>query len=177
MILVLINAVDGINYHRLLSPYSEIKNNIGKEIFFFANMDDENKRSVYHFETQEFSQFSHVIFNRIVSPHGGNVEVIRKIKANGCKLIMDIDDNWELHKGHYLYKNYTDAKMDQDIEYCLKHSDIIQVASSELGKLVKEKTGKDSILIQNAINPTSEQFETASNNHNYNHVAFVGGIG
>lgn len=177
MILALVNALDGINYHRILSPYAELKEQ--HDIHFFMNADDKEKgyQSVLHFETSEFSKFSHVLFNRIISPHGWNKEVIAKIRANGCKIVMDIDDNWQLPKGHYLYEQYTKAEIDKEIVTCIKAADVIQVASVELGKLIEKEFNKQTVLINNTINPLSGQFETGTNKHNYNHVAFVGGIG
>jgi processive 1,2-diacylglycerol beta-glucosyltransferase len=178
-ILVLINAVDGINYHRLIAPYNLIKENSPDDIVFFSNMKNEEKgyQTIDSFTVEDFRDYSHVVFNRVVSTDFADAKTIACIKKAGCKLVMDIDDNWVLNKSHFMYAKYHGAKMNEQIEYCLKQADVIQVASKQLQRIIKKDLKKDSTIIYNAINPHSEQFETKNNIHNHSHVAFIGGIG
>jgi len=178
-ILVLINAVDGINYHRLISPFGLLKEDYPDAVTFFSNIKDNDKgyQTVDAFEVEEFEKFSHVVFNRILSQDGASKLVFDRIKKAGCKTVMDIDDNWTLNKSHYMYNHYKKLNAGEHIEYCLKSSDIIIAGSDALKTLIGREVKRYANVVYNAIDPNAKQFETIDCSRDYNHVAFIGGIG
>jgi len=157
-ILVLISANDGVNYHRLLAPYSQIP---GTE---FVTSDVNTLKDI------DFSQYKALIFNRAVSilPNV-NKAVITAAKKARCKIIMDIDDYWIYPKGHPLKAIADEIK--ESVEYNLKQAHYITTTTKALQNIIP----RESVLIKNAINPATPQFSLEKNIHDYNSVSTIAG--
>jgi len=123
----------------------------------------------------DFSQFDYVVFNRNISATLKPEGIIMKAQLSGCKLVCDIDDSWILNKRHALYKFYEEVNFSKCIETNIKLSNVITCTTPLLAKFIKAETGRDAVVLPNALLPHEEQFSLEGNKHNYNSVAFVGG--
>jgi len=175
--LICISSLDGINYHRLIVPFKKLKNE-GFDVDFFRNIDDPDKGfvSIDQLDTKILKQYKYIVFNRILSPSFQHKHLFVRLKEAGIKTVMDIDDNWELNKGHFMYKDYYRAGIDKEILFCLKNSTVIIAENDRLAKRIKEATGREAVVVRNAIDEAEKQFDTTDNRHFFRSVAFVGGI-
>ena len=153
--------VAGVNYYRTLTPAIELDKyhsdkfhvTINKEI----NFSDPN--------TIEYLKgFDIINYHRQLYP---NVEDMVKnsqiLKENGTKLVIDIDDYWELDKTHaYYYKSKVDKIADITL-FQLNSADYITTTSEEFKSVIVKSTNKteDSVIVlPNSIDPdTMGQFE------------------
>jgi glycosyltransferase involved in cell wall biosynthesis len=88
-------------------------------------------------------QFPIVTLNRI--PQEGINGFLERKRKHGFKLVVDIDDFWQLHKEHYLYQHWTDNKIGQRIVAMLKAADVVTTTTSHLAS--KVQAYNDNILV------------------------------
>jgi len=100
---------------------------------------DPNKFEVHHTPmidtgkdlTEDLKPYDIVVFNRLVASHKGKDytdKTINEIKAAGCKLVIDVDDYWQLPKYHDLHKEYEKSFRIRMVK-CLRAADIVLCAT------------------------------------------------
>lgn len=142
-----INELNGVSYHRIISPLLLMKD---VEVYVTNNL-----------EEKDFDKSCNVVvFNRILPPHA-IITLNGLRKKLGFKIVCDIDDYWHLDEHHILYNNYQETNFAiQQIE-CIKFADIVTVTNSRLADKVKEYN-KNVHVIPNAI-PKQGQFDIIRN--------------
>jgi glycosyltransferase involved in cell wall biosynthesis len=139
-ILGITSRQSGCGYHRIVMPlafmddiYGHITNGIHEEI---AN-----------------EKFDIALFNRICYAYDNDLD---KLRANhGCKIVMDIDDDWDLPANHILKKGYDTIKL--RIEANLRESDMVICTNTRLADKIY-KFNKSVSIIPNAIPYGQHQF-------------------
>lgn len=144
---------NGVGYHRLYIPYAQIERTTDIEFFGVPEVDT--------ITLKEAETFDAVIFNRNISPRLMNpTKLFAIFKAANCKIIMDIDDYWNLYPGHvlksyYIASNYIKCSVDQ-----LRYADHItttnQILKDQIVKLGIDK--KKVTICRNGIDPEETQF-------------------
>lgn len=153
--------VAGVNYYRTLTPAIELDKyhsdkfhvTINKEI----NFSDPN--------TIEYLKgFDIINYHRQLYPNAEDmIKNSQILKENGTRLVVDIDDYWELDKTHaYYYKSKEDKITDITL-FQLNIADYITTTSEEFKSVIVKSTNKTDenvIVLPNAIDPdTMGQFE------------------
>jgi len=92
-------------------------------------------------------------------PTGGLQELFAKKRA-GYKVVIDIDDHWNLEPGHYLFDRFKMAGVSQTIIECLKAADAVIASTSFLASQVREHN-RNVVVVPNAIDYDKGQFKKA----------------
>ena len=90
-ILGLTNRFSGCGYHRVILPMAlmpDIKGTIT--------------------DTEQDTQYDILFFNRLTEYYDNNIHSARN--KYGCKLVMDIDDDWVLPHNHILHFTFYEIK-------------------------------------------------------------------
>ena len=96
IVLVFLDAIQGVNYHRLQVPFLRLMND-GMRVHFFTDFD----------ELKEFNMevVSHLVVSRRCTVT--NYKAFREwLTANDVKLVLDNDDYWDLPKHNPAYETY-----------------------------------------------------------------------
>lgn len=95
-----------------------------------------------------------VVFNRQIPLNGLDIQTI---KQKGAKVILDLDDYWELNPSHYLYNAYKLNKTAEKICRNIRLSDAVTVTTTRLAEKVSQYN-KNVHVIPNALPFGSGQF-------------------
>jgi len=142
----------GVNYYRILTPAMELERNHSDlfdiEINQEINFNDPNI-------IDYLKKFDIIHYHRQLFPLGQNTVLqFNELKKSGVKLVMDIDDYWELHKDHPLFYLHKDKNLTAPILTNLKLADYITTTTDLFSDEIKKVTGKDNVtVLSNAINP------------------------
>lgn len=127
-ILIFTPTNDGVSYHRLITPFKKLQEQYPEEFQIkFLNKDTTRQEC---FELSK--KYNFLIFNRLFP-----VDLIDEIKKNGCKVICDVDDYWELGINHPLYTTYKLNNTGNKIKDSIIHSDYITTTTEYLANKIK----------------------------------------
>jgi len=152
---------NGVHYHRLLIPYQRMLKTTDHEILTITTLEGEDKDGKETIiSVSEARQIDVVVFNRNISFRFNPSPIFATLKKAGVKIIMDVDDHWDISPGHPMYSysrktNFAGCCIDQ-----LRYSDYITCTHSHLRKQIldigipKEKV----IVCKNAIDPDELQY-------------------
>lgn len=87
-----------------------------------------------------------------------NCELIKLMKFVGCKVILDIDDHWDLGNDHPMSLTAKQEKWYEPIIEHLKLADYISTTTPIFAKEIS-KYNKNVLVFPNAINPNDERFK------------------
>lgn len=104
MILVCHNfPYDGCAYHRLITPFNHIKS-LGYAIMFIGNRENITRKFLIDNDIKVFW------YSRNISPVYLDPEPLFKLlKSLKIKIVMDLDDFWEIPHTHVLHKFYKES--------------------------------------------------------------------
>ena len=146
---VIIRNINGVSYHRLLMPFAKMHRDYGIEVVVLLNKNDEFFNNL--------DGVTHVVYNRQISGLLQPEETYLKLKAKGIKVICDIDDYWELPKGHPVKYRHDKMNLDKCIVTNLKLADQIWTTTPILADKVRPYN-KNIEIIKNALDPTERQY-------------------
>lgn len=173
--------VTGLDYHRLLMPFERLQKTHG-EIY-----DIKMLRGTTHNNTvfeppladltdEQLKQFDVVYILRQVSHDITKIQpTIDKIKANGLKIIFDIDDYWKLPKEHFWHKKYKEQKVEDGVIATLKQADAVTTTTSTFADIIKEYNQNVTVL-PNCISPDDIQFKQVSISSPRLRFGWIGGV-
>tara|TARA_R100001509_G_scaffold15660_1_gene8003 strand:+ start:10724 stop:11689 length:966 start_codon:yes stop_codon:yes gene_type:complete len=149
MTLIYLDGLNGINYHRLMTPFLRLKEEEGINIHFIQSLNE--------LKEYDLSNVSHLIGSRRF-----NVSDAKAFKQflvdNEVKVILDNDDYWDLPKDNPAYNHYKD-----NAQYFIKDSieiaDEIWTPSAYLAERMK-KINPDVVyrIIPNTIYAKEKQW-------------------
>jgi glycosyltransferase involved in cell wall biosynthesis len=166
MLLIYVDGLHGINYHRLITPLRRLENDV--QMFWIDSL---NKLSEL-----DLDKVDYLIVSRKISV--GDYGIFRKIldKYN-IKLVLDNDDYWELEKhnqANELYFRY----LAHDIKNTIKISDIIWSPSHVLIKEMKRINPRAEYhYIPNSINPDDPQWQVGKLHTDKVRFGYLGAMG
>lgn len=137
----------GSNYYRLEMPYQHLTQHYDVE---YAKCNTLNELPY-----EILRQFDYVVYSREVE-HLMNIDNINlladQIKKAGCKLVVDIDDYWELSTFHVLKQQYSVLNVPSYIKRSIEVADIVTTTTDLLAEKIA-KINKNVFVIPNAIYP------------------------
>lgn len=98
----------GVSYHRLIKPFEKLKEK-GCSVDIVKT---------YHEQEINKSDYDYLVFNRGLGYNYEDLAIIDEFKNEGVKIIMDIDDYWELPEHHPI-------KWRDDIDYDMWRGSIV----------------------------------------------------
>jgi len=149
IILIFLDGLNGINYHRLMTPFVRLRSKEGVNIHFFQSYNEIKKF--------DLTQVKAVVTSRrcTVTDHKAFKDYLVK---NDVKLILDNDDYWKLPKSNDAYKYYRKTA-GPDILKSIKIADEIWTPSEYLGERMRKINPDVPIrLVPNTVNEKEEQW-------------------
>lgn len=152
----------GPAYHRVYVPYRAVD---GIYCLFTNHVTDEMMAD---------GNFDVVVVNRIF-PANKLSQVINWRKQYGFKLIVDMDDHWDLDPNHILADYYKEKKLSSYILQTIIIADAVTVTHERLADAVMPYN-RNVWVLPNAINPNEGQFATPRTEGAKTRLFWAGGI-
>lgn len=117
----------------------------------------DNYKDVQLYSTDNILSFNDypydiVIFSRTVDLDGRTPQIINKLKKQGCKVVLDLDDYWFLGQYHNLYTDWNNQGMSAIIQNGVELADHVITTTKYLAEKVKP-FNKSVFVIPNAVYP------------------------
>lgn len=109
----------GCDYHRIRLPFMAATGLYDGDFYKGFTID----RILEYMEQSDV-----IVFNRTFY---WGIEKLQELKRKGVKVVMDLDDHWELPWQHPLYRQYKE-KTGPEIITCLKEADVVTVTTERL---------------------------------------------
>lgn len=142
----------GVNYYRTLTPAMELERNHSDKFHVEINpeIDFNNPKISDYLKT-----FDIIHYHRQLHPNTSMmIKLAKELKDSGVKLVVDIDDYWNLDKTHPFYSLSKEKKLHLEIIDNLKIADYITTTTDVFADEIKKLTGKDNVsVLYNSINP------------------------
>lgn len=103
------------------------------------------------------------------------LEKLREYKANGIKLIHDMDDHFILSSNHILKDTYRQQNMPERFKALLELADVVTVTNSYLASELKPYVNGEIVVIPNAIKFDQGQFCINQDFESGTPLCYVGG--
>ena len=170
-VLVLNSDMDGVGYHRILSPYTCF-NDPDIEVEIRLLMD-----STLPLHDENFlKQYKIIVFNKSIpfSNPEYKKQFDETLKKNGIKIIFDLDDYWVLSNAHPNYKMWKDQNAQAAIENQIREADALTTTTKFLADKIKE-FNPNVTVIPNSVNLNEQQW--ISNKKSTEKIRFLWGGG
>lgn len=156
---------NGVFYHRLQVPYNALQVE-GHEVLKTSSLHWESDKMV---TIDELKEFNVIVFNRNISDVLDPSPIYAKAKLAGVKIIMDLDDHWDIVAGHPMYSYARKTNYSKCIQDQLRYADHITTTHSHLrNQIIKLGIDKNKVTVcRNAIDPNEPQYNqefTTENN-------------
>lgn len=156
-VLAYTHKYSGCSYHRVLLPMS-----------IMDSIDAVATNKIDAIEKKDYDIF---FFNRINHTYDGNLDAARK--QYNCKVVVDIDDSWELPYGHPLYGRYIE-EIAAKIKANVIQADCVTTTTFKLAELIY-KFNKNVVVIPNALPYGSGQFNDNKEESSFVRIFWCGG--
>jgi glycosyltransferase involved in cell wall biosynthesis len=145
----------GVGKYRILDPYKFIGNNFSDEVHVDIIFTVEDKDEIFlNYDIVVFHSFIHK------KPVERNLERISWLKDKGIKVVMDIDDYWNVDQRHPMFNQLKSSRVPESKVKLLKSVDYITCTTELFAKEIKTKLGvKNIIVFPNAVDETEPQFK------------------
>jgi glycosyltransferase involved in cell wall biosynthesis len=169
ILLVTQSKHNGLTYHRQLIPHTNLERNYLGEYEVIPCHD------IDLITDNELQTFNIVSFLRLINEKNRSKEIIDRCKKAGCKVVIDIDDYWHLHRTHGLHETYEKYKIAQQTVDGLINADYVTTTTEHFSDKIKE-FNKNVLVLSNSIDTTVEQFQEKSYYSDRLRFGWVGGI-
>lgn len=145
----------GVGKYRILDPFIFIGDNFSEDIHVDISFNVPN-------EDEVFRNYDVVIFHTFIHQinHKENMDRINWLKKEGIKVIMDIDDYWNVDMRHPMYVQIRESKFPEMKVEMMKSVDYVSTTTPIFAKNIKEKLGiKNVVVFPNAVNDQEQQFQ------------------
>lgn len=152
---ILVNPNDraGSGKYRCIDPHVTLQNNYNEDFFIEINQNIDFNDDNY------LKKFQIFFFHRVPGANYAQSEdIFKKIKSFGGKIVLDLDDHWNLDPSHGLYHQAKQNNYAGIIVNLVKKADLVTVTTNILQKEVL-KHNKNCVVLPNAINPNEQQFK------------------
>jgi glycosyltransferase involved in cell wall biosynthesis len=162
--------LSGVGYFRMINPHKRLDELFGEEF------DVTIKQDINFNDIEYLKDFDIICVNR---PMFINMDVFFNIvktlqTEHGVKFVYDIDDYWDLGKGHPLYNRHKKDGYDKKITSALPLMDVITTTTELFAKEIR-KYNKNVVVIPNAIDTTEKQFQPIDKPYDKIRFGFVMG--
>jgi glycosyltransferase involved in cell wall biosynthesis len=140
----------GVNYFRTETPAIQLRHSNSNEfdITIKNNLPSNNLEDIFNdFKNYDIIHYHSSIINSI----NENLYLLNKLKDNGVKLILDIDDYWELDKTHSLYKIHLENNLKELLISNIKFVDYITTTTEVFADEIR-KYNKNVVVLYNSVN-------------------------
>jgi glycosyltransferase involved in cell wall biosynthesis len=143
----------GVSYHRTEMPHIKLSE------LYSDEFDVEINKNVNWNDLNYLSKFQIIHFHRTLVDFSLMEEYTNKLKSMGIKLVVDIDDFWELDKTHPSYHLIKEEKLAEKIISVLKMCDYVTTTTPFFADIIKNNNiNKNVVVLPNAIDLTQPQY-------------------
>lgn len=145
----------GVGKFRILDPYKYIGDNYTTDFHVDISFDVPN-------EDRFFDNYDVVVFHSFIhkTNHEENIKRINWLKTNGIKVIMDIDDFWNVDQRHPMFLQIKQNKIPEKKVEMMRLSDYISTTTPFFAKTIKDRLGVKNVeVFPNAVDPNESQFQ------------------
>lgn len=157
-VLPIIRKNNGCDYHRVYLPMKYLG-------YDFKEFMEGGK-------VRTFDGVQIILFNRL--PLDPIEQIIFNKNRHGIKMVLDLDDWWELNSNHLLYASFKKSKMAEKIITLIKNADHVICTTSRLADKIRPYTDAISV-IPNALPFGDDQFTEHRNPDNMTRFIYAGG--
>lgn len=172
-ILINTQAKGGVEKYRVKDPHDLLVELFPDEFEVVYNNDDLSNNLDY------IKEFNIIFFHKLPIVNGNPVEYITNIKKLGVKVIICIDDYWNLNITHGSYEQMFQYRIPYWIQLCLSVADLVTVTTEYFANEIKTNDinpiNPKVIVIPNGINPNEEQFISKPTNSDLLRIGWLGG--
>jgi len=145
----------GVGKYRILDPFKYIGEHHGDEFHIDITMNaDDNDEYFKNYDIVVFHSFIHQMSLE------KNIDRINKLKSQGIKVVMDIDDYWSVDHRHPMYPQIKSNEIPRKKVEMMKLSDWVTCTTEIFEKSIRSKAGvKNVVTFPNAVNPNESQFQ------------------
>ncbi len=131
-----VSPKSGLSYHRLINPME------------FMQWDEgDSAQMLYVIEDEHLIDGDILYFNKFI---GMEAPQLRALQKKGVKIVVDVDDSWELPVGHPFYNIWEQRGNKAKVIENLKLADVVICTTEKLQKKVHE-LNKNTVIIPNAF--------------------------
>jgi len=163
-IAVIVKPNNGCDFYRCVLPIEYFPFTDFDQVKMFlpetTPLDESQKVNVDYISTINEFEPDIIFYNRDVSLR--TIEFIQEQKAKGVKIVLDLDDYWEISTAHPVYQMWYKDKMNERVIENILEADLVLVTTEILRKRVLEYN-KNCIVTPNAV-PFGTPFWTKDNN-------------
>ncbi len=170
--------VSALQYHRQIKPHERLDETHSEEIEFVYNRPDKGGEevNVLWMTDEQLKEFGLVIFLRQISYNPAIIQPsIDKLKALNIKILLDIDDYWEVPKSHPMYQQYKVANYSQTVTSTLKQVDWVTTTTQHFANKISEYNTNVTVL-PNCISPNDDQFKSRDIGSPRVRFGWIGGV-
>lgn len=142
----------GVAYFRIVSPATQLDKDHSDKFYVEINnqLDFNNPETIDYLKS-----FDIIHYHRQLHPDVNKMKILAKeLKDANVKLVIDLDDFWELNIKHPMYHVVKEHKMDLQIKENIKIADYVTTTTDLFTEEIKKVTKKDNVgVFYNAINP------------------------
>lgn len=143
-----------VGKYRILDPYQYIGELYSDDIHVDISYDVPD-------EDDFFKNYDIVVFHTHIlrKSHEDNIKRVKWLKEKNIKVIIDVDDYWNVGFSHPLYHTYKKNNWPMYRVELIKLADFVTTTTPYLQNTILKKTNKDNVIIfPNAINENEKQF-------------------
>jgi glycosyltransferase involved in cell wall biosynthesis len=129
----------GLSYHRLINPME-----------FFEWDEGDSGQMLYVVEDEHLIDGTNgdiLYFNKFIGLEAPQLHALQK---KGVKIVVDVDDSWDIPPGHPFYQAWKDRGNREKVIENIKLADLVICATDRLQKKVRE-LNKNTAVIPNAF--------------------------
>lgn len=178
ILIMMQHNVTALQYHRQIVPHERLTKTHADE-FEFTYCRPENAQeetNIMWMTDEQLKEFSLVVFLRQIAFNPALIQItIDKLKSLGVKILIDIDDNWELPKAHYMYQASQKMGVPASTTSTLKQVDWVTTTTTYFATKIREYNTNVTIL-PNCISPDAEQFQKKPIENARVRFGWIGGV-
>lgn len=143
----------GTGYFRMLRPHQHLQYKYGVDF---------NVTIVYQkdfkYKIEDLFDFNIIVYSKTILINNlMTSDNLLKLKSSGVKLVMDLDDYWEVNKNHPSYLNFKLHKYKDLVFENLKYADYVTCTTEHFANEIR-KYHKNVIVFPNAIDFNENQW-------------------
>lgn len=149
---VIIKPDNGCDFYRCLLPcnYMPWQQQDKVKLFYPDHINIEEHHKQYAGNTNEIEEFAPDILFMNQGITDRNIEYLEQLKKKGTKIVLDLDDYWELSKSHPVYDAWYKTKSNERVKSFIRLANIVFVSNERLHKKVIE-LNKNCLIIPNGV--------------------------
>lgn len=161
----------GVGKYRILDPYKFIGNHFSEDIHVDIAFTVEDNDEIFNdYDIVVFHSFIHKL------PVERNLERISWLRNKGIKVVMDIDDYWNVDQRHPMFSQIKANKVPESKIRLLKSVDYITCTTELFAKEIRNKLNlKNVIVFPNAVDENEPQFKPNKTESDRTRFGWLGG--